>query len=849
MAYEEFREIFWKAEVEDLTVKFFEQFDKNLELVARQSETQFARVDQSAQASGREIGFVAGVVGGLTAKFVEMGMQAAASLQNFIKQSIQLTARVGSLGVALGVVGRNMGYTDEQLAQFEKDVKSMGITTRAARQSLLQMAQADLDLARAADIARVAQNAAGIAGVNSSEAFNRIVVAVQRLSPIMLRMLGITVNLQEAYKKFAAENNTTTKALSYQQKQQITLNAVMAAGEGIAGTYAAMMGTLGKQITSLPRYIEEVQLALGAAFQPAFSAQIGYMTDKLKELHEWLVENREEIERFAETLGIVVTKLFELLDEVVKFAAKTPSFIEEAGVALAKIVADLMVTMSPEEIESNRSKLGEYFGQAVTLLVTYISTAVKAITEVMGVGIDMIGIFVLYFRNKVDEAEEATEKLYTRIEGLSDTILDFAGDTVQAMGEFMGVLESTEEGLEDVEDAVDGVSDALDDMHNAIVAARGVMGELKEELEMEAAKRAVEEYRKSVEDALRLSHRVEDLERRHLERLQKAYENYVKSRKRALADLAAREEALVKKRIEGEFDAALARTRKLIDIETDFQRTIQDLKSAFDFEASELARRRDAIGLRRLVRQHQRDLAEAKKDKGRQQVDAEKDYTRRLADLTLQIRREQEKLAADRKKRLRDLEESYREQLAKAEDARQRDYTNLERSLARQKEVEDLHRRWKAEDRQKALREELTEMLDHFANVEGMTAATLRILLYKWEEYFGDLEWLVDEYMTRVEQRMSQATFASPGAPYGFGAVPGVLGQAGQVSQLLASPVQARAPLVWNVPAVSAIPAVPAVRGSANRREIHLSGDVSGLDPYMQRVLVAGIMEIERNVG
>jgi len=385
-------------------------------------------------------------------------------------------------------------------------------------------------------------------------------------------------------------------------------------------------------------------------------------------------------------------------------------------------------------------------------------------------------------------------------------------------------------------------------MHNAIVAARGVMGELKEELELEAAKRAVEEYRKAVEDALRLSHRVEDLERRHLERLQKAYGNYVKSKKRLLADLAEREEALVKKRIEGEFDAALARTRKLIDIETDFQRVLQDLKSAFDFDAGELARRRDAIGLRRLVRRHQRDLSEAKKDRDRNRTDTDKDYTRRLADLTLQIRREQEKLAADRKKRLRDLEESYREQLAKAEEARQRDYANLERSLARQKEIEDLHRRWAEADRQAALRKELTEMLQHFDSLESMNVATLRILLQEWEEYFGDLEWLVDEYMTRIEQRMSQQ-FPSPGAPYGFGAVPGVLGQAGQVSQLLASPVQARAPLVWNVPMISAIPAVPARRGVADRREIHLSGDVSGLDPYMQRVLVAGIMEIERNVG
>ena len=74
----------------------------------------------------------------------------------------------------------------------------------------------------------------------------------------------------------------------------------------------------------------------------------------------------------------------------------------------------------------------------------------------------------------------------------------------------------------------------------------------------------------------------------------------------------------------------------------------------------------------------------------------------------------------------------------------------------------------------------------------------------------------------------------------------GVIGQAGQVSQML-TPIH-----TGNISAagLGSIPQVPSVGGGRSRggvHEIKLSGDVSGLDPYIQRILVAGLLEIERN--
>jgi len=71
----------------------------------------------------------------------------------FMKEATVLAARVETLGVSLETVGQNAGYSEEQIAAFEEGVKAQGITTQAARQSLLMMAQAQIDWTHSAQLA------------------------------------------------------------------------------------------------------------------------------------------------------------------------------------------------------------------------------------------------------------------------------------------------------------------------------------------------------------------------------------------------------------------------------------------------------------------------------------------------------------------------------------------------------------------------------------------------------------------------------------------------------------------------------------------------------------------------
>jgi hypothetical protein len=216
-------------------------------------------------------------------KDVGIGLTAVGAVGGaLVTSSVLLAARVQTLGVVMNQVGKNAGYSSDEMAGYEEKVKALGITTQATREGLTQMARGNLDLAKSTDLAREAQDAAVNAGINSSEAFHQMVYGIETLNPRVLKTMGIIVDLQSEYQKYADKMGIATTDISEQTQQQIMFNAVLEAGKSIAGSYEAAMGTAGKQMNSLARLTEEAQLAIGDGLLPAFSGMIGLASDALK---------------------------------------------------------------------------------------------------------------------------------------------------------------------------------------------------------------------------------------------------------------------------------------------------------------------------------------------------------------------------------------------------------------------------------------------------------------------------------------------------------------------------------------------------------------------------------------
>jgi len=239
-----------------------------LELILRTKKQGTAAKDTEKELSSLEK-----MAGKVSLAFIALG---AAKV---IKASTMLAARVETLGVVTKTLGANVGMTEEGVRSLEKAISDQGITLQASRQAIAMMIQANVDLANATDLARLAQDTAVIANLNSSEAFEQLTYVLQTGNVRMARTLGLNVQFGKAQKELAAELGKTTEELSEQEIMQARTNAVMEAGSRISGTYEAAMDTAGKKMASMSRIVEELSRGFGEAFLPALNEVVSVLYD------------------------------------------------------------------------------------------------------------------------------------------------------------------------------------------------------------------------------------------------------------------------------------------------------------------------------------------------------------------------------------------------------------------------------------------------------------------------------------------------------------------------------------------------------------------------------------------
>ena len=202
------------------------------------------------------------------------------------KEMLTLGARYETLGVVVDRMGRNVNRSATEMRGLEADLRKTGISMIEARSNIARMVQAEMDLTEATKLARVAQDAAVIGNMNSSEAFASMVYGIQTGQPRILRTIGIMVNFQKAYEDAAKALGKTSESLTEQERTQARTNEVMRVSTRIAGSYEAAMETAGKQVQSTKRYLEDAKVKISEAFQPAYTAAVFKYAEALKFMGE-----------------------------------------------------------------------------------------------------------------------------------------------------------------------------------------------------------------------------------------------------------------------------------------------------------------------------------------------------------------------------------------------------------------------------------------------------------------------------------------------------------------------------------------------------------------------------------
>jgi hypothetical protein len=233
---------------------------------------------------------------------------AAWKIADLVRDSAMMAARFETMGVVMKVAGNNAGYTREQTEKYSKALQEQGISMMQSRDAIVQLATANIDLTKASELARTAQDLAVVGNINSSEAMERMIHGIKSAEIEILRTLGMNVSWEASYKKTAAQIGTTADKLTEQQKVMSRTNAVIQEGIKYQGIYEEAMGTAGKAMTSLTRYWDNLKIKMGEIFLPALSDSVDTLTRALKASNAELDKASKDgtVQNYGKSLALMV---------------------------------------------------------------------------------------------------------------------------------------------------------------------------------------------------------------------------------------------------------------------------------------------------------------------------------------------------------------------------------------------------------------------------------------------------------------------------------------------------------------------------------------------------------------
>lgn len=280
---------------------------------------------------------VAGLFGGL-------------AIGTLAKDFADTAMRTETLEVAMRSVARASGYATDELNKAKDAIRDKGIAEQESMQILTRFMQSQLDVAKASDLARVAQNAAVIANVNSSDAAEQMTEAIAKQRPQLLSAFGMTKNLNVILSEYGDTLGKTANELTEAERKQAMLNYILQEGQKIAGTYEASMGAVGKQIGSLPRLWQDLQNALATPLMlPGISTAVQAITSALQYATAWAETNAITLQMWGQIASGYIGMAVNTIQSMISALANNWSWIKYViGAWLAYRVAIFAVAQGTQ---------------------------------------------------------------------------------------------------------------------------------------------------------------------------------------------------------------------------------------------------------------------------------------------------------------------------------------------------------------------------------------------------------------------------------------------------------------------------------------------------------------------
>jgi len=426
---------------------------------------------------------------------------AAAKILGKVKDAISsmtidaahVAARIEVLNHVFEMTGQRAGYSGEQLETVKQKLIALGIAEQEAVGIGMRFIQAQLDIADATKVARAAQDLAVISGQNSSETALQLTDAIVKQRPILLKQYGIIADLNDIYGAQATALNKSVDSLTESERRQAFLNEILRQSQTVAGAYDTAMEDVGKRLTSLPRYMQQAQNAIGQHFLPMMGLAVDSATDFLKAIEaaftpktDMLVKSLNVMQETRTTFEATTKRVAELRAELDKLPPVTersvtqhtrfrdilaelegifPGIVLSIGnettalTNLSDVLDRITSKRDAEQREKDNELLGETTDEYIALIreLNFLNSTMDEGRRVLfnyEQGLDRLGV---PFRNVATWQKEFIESGgRVGTQGLIDIEKDMRRVTAD--------IENWKERMAEIPDRVEALTDGLNDM-------------------------------------------------------------------------------------------------------------------------------------------------------------------------------------------------------------------------------------------------------------------------------------------------------------------------------------------------------------------------------------------------
>ncbi len=248
---------------------------------ATSATSDFGKSTQAASQAANEAGTsLLGYVSNLKALAAAYGLYKAARQAEAM---VLEAARYETMSVVMHTVGNAAGYTAKRMDEYAAALERQGISMLGSEESLARMIQGQIDLEKGVRLATAAQGAAILMNRTSTEAFETMTTAIATGLVINLHRMGVMADFERSYAREAAALGKSKEALTDRERVQARVNETLAKTKVLEDVYANAMGTSGKQLQTMVRYLSDFSVMVGSIGLESFTRVVFGSAAALKE--------------------------------------------------------------------------------------------------------------------------------------------------------------------------------------------------------------------------------------------------------------------------------------------------------------------------------------------------------------------------------------------------------------------------------------------------------------------------------------------------------------------------------------------------------------------------------------